>query len=138
MQPYAVRRLRIPLNHVEPRGQATTGSVSVLLVSDDRDLREAAERGLTALGYRVRTASHAGHAVLACRDGGVDVLVTELAMADTSGPALAQRLRRHLPHLPVVYLARAGTPECPGVLVRPFTRDALVQELALAVGAARV
>lgn len=129
MQPFAVRRVRVPLD---------SGAVTVLLVSDDRDLRESAERGLTADGYRVRTASHAGHAVLACLGGSADVLVTEMSMADTSGPVLAQRLRRRIPDLPVVYLARAGTPECAGVLVRPFTRDALVRELELALSPARV
>lgn len=106
----------------------------VLFVTDDRDLREAAERALSAIGYRVRTADHGGHALLACLEGGaIDVLVAEMSMQDTSGPTLAHRLRRHRPDLPVVYVAKSGTPECEGVLVRPFTRDALVRELELAM-----
>jgi DNA-binding NtrC family response regulator len=106
----------------------------VLFVTDDRDLREAAQRALAAIGYNVRTAGHAGHALLACLDGGaIDVVVAEMSMRDTSGPALARRLRRHRPDLPVVYVAKPGTPERDGVLVRPLTRDALVREIELAI-----
>lgn len=111
---------------------------NVLFVTDDRDLREAAARALSAVGYTVRTAGHAGHAVLACLGPDhVDVLVTEVSMPDMSGPALAERLRRHRHDLPVVYMGQPGTPASQGVLVRPFTRDALVRELECAITAAR-
>jgi hypothetical protein len=66
----------------------------------------------------------------------VDVAAIELSMADLSGPALAERLRRHNPEMQAVYLAQSGTPECEGVLVRPFTRDDLLASLALATTSA--
>jgi hypothetical protein len=78
----------------------------------------------------VLTAAHAGHAVLACLGAGrVDVLAAELSMDDVSGPGLAERLRRHCPDLRAVYFAKSGTPECEGVIVRPFTRDDLLSML---------
>jgi CheY-like chemotaxis protein len=112
----------------------------VLFVTHDEDLRAVAKRSLAREGYEVVTASHAGHAVLACLgDVRVDVVVAEMAMPDMSGPMLAERLRRYRDDLPVIFLAGPGTPACDGVVVRPFTRDDLVVKLeaalAVSVGA---
>ena len=63
------------------------------------------------------------------------MLLTELAMDDSSGPALVRILRRHHPDVRPVYFAQAGTPECGGVLVRPFTRDELLREVEALVTA---
>jgi DNA-binding response OmpR family regulator len=102
----------------------------VLLVTADRDLRESAAAALARRGCQVLSAPHAGHAVLACMDATrVDIAAIELSMEDMSGPVLAERLRRRCPGLRSIYLARAGTPECEGVLVRPFSRDDLVERL---------
>ena len=57
-------------------------------------------------------------------------------MDDTSGPALAERLRRHHPGALALYLAQSGTPESENVLVRPFTRDDLVARLGALSAAA--
>lgn len=108
----------------------------VLVVSSDSGLRETAARALEQDGYRVVTAAHSGHAVLEClKAGRVDVLATELAMDDVSGPALAARLRRLCPGMARVYFANAGTAECAGILVRPFTREDLVATVARATSA---
>jgi CheY-like chemotaxis protein len=132
MQPFAIRRVRIAID--APDSLASAAPPLVLLVTDDTELRKVSARVLGDLGYEVEDAPHGGHALLVCLNRTrVDVLVAEWAMADTSGPALAERLRRHHPRLPAVYLARSGTPECEGVLVRPFTRDDLVRELEAAL-----
>jgi two-component system, cell cycle sensor histidine kinase and response regulator CckA len=121
-----VRRVTIPVDGVG----ACAGQRTVLVVTADADLREAAERALANAGYHVMTAAHSGHATLACLQGArVDILVAGLQMDDVSGPRLAERLRRHHPGLQAVYLAEPGTPECEGVLVRPFTRDELLGRL---------
>lgn len=102
----------------------------VLVVTPDANLREVSARVLTREGYRVLTAAHAGHAVLACIEAGrVDMLAVELSMDDVSGPALADRLRRHCPDLRAIYFGKSGTPECDGVIVRPFTREDLLRAL---------
>lgn len=131
METCVVRRISIRVD-----GGAADRQLTVLLVTDDADMRAAAGRALERAGYRVLTAAHSGHAVLACMRGGpVDLLVTELAMEEGSGPGLAERLRRHHPELHTVYLGKAGTPECDGVLVRPFTRDELLSQLEAGVPA---
>ena len=109
----------------------------VLLVTGDADLREVAARVLRRDGYTVLTAAHAGHAILKCMQAPrVDAAVIEMSMDDTSGPALADRLRRHNPDLRAIYIAQPGTSECDGVLVRPFTRDDLLAELTLTLTSA--
>lgn len=132
MQTIAVRRVSVALD--SPTPPAPAGDRVALLVTGDTNLREAAARALDREGYRVLTAAHAGHAVLACIEAGrVDVAAIELSMDDVSGPALAERLRRHCPDMRTVFFAKHGTPECEGVLVRPFTRDDLLAEVGLAL-----
>ena len=104
----------------------------VLIVSADTNLREAAARVAVREGYRAVTAAHAGHAILASLRVRIDVLAAELSMEEMSGPALAAKLRRHNPGLGTVYFGNAGTRECDGVLVRPFTSDDLMRALVAA------
>jgi len=128
MQLQTMRRVSIPV--VNTMTIESAAALVALVVTPDVNLREASARALTREGYRVLTAAHAGHAVLAClRAGRVDLLAAELSMDDVSGPALADRLRRHCPDLVAVYFAKSGTPECQGVIVRPFTRDDLLAAL---------
>jgi DNA-binding response OmpR family regulator len=133
MHSIAVRRETVVIH--PPTSAPATARVA-LLVTPDRNLREAAARALERDGYRVLSASHSGHAVLACLEAGdVHVAAIELSMEDVSGPALAERLRRHCPEMRAVYFAKAGTPECEGVLVRPFTRDDLLSGIGLSLAA---
>ena len=125
MSAEAARRISAALQE-----QNWTNVPVILLVTADRDLREAAAAALNGRGYRVLAAAHAGHAVLACMDvERVDVAAIELSMDDVSGPVLAERLRRRCPGLKSLYLANAGTPEIDGILVRPFSREQLVERL---------
>lgn len=136
MQPEIVWRGSIPVLEVPVREDA--GAPVVLVVTGDADLRAAATRVLTCAGYSVITAAHGGHAMLACLEAGrVDLLASELSMEEISGPALAARLRRICPGMEAVYFGNAGTRECEGVLVRPFTRDDLLDALATARSAVR-
>lgn len=122
MQVQAVRRVCIPL------GDGGAGARrSVLLVTADSNLRGAGARALEAAGFDVRTAAHSGHATLAALTATrIDVLVSDLAGDDLSGPMLAERLRRHHPWLQTIFVGQSGTPECEGILVHPFTRDQLL------------
>jgi len=102
---------------------------SVLFVSDDADLRAAAERALARRGLEVTAAAHGGHALLACVErGSFDALVIEHWLPEGSGSAIAARLRRHCPGLHVVRMCDAGSAdEGEGIaVVRPFTADDLI------------
>ena len=93
-------------------------------------MREVGRRALTSERYRVRVASHSGHAVLMGLTSHVDVLIAELSAQDISGPALARLLRKHHPGLRAIFMANPGTPDgIEHVVVRPFTRDDLLAHL---------
>jgi CheY-like chemotaxis protein len=109
---------------------ASSGTVNVLFVTTDADLRAVAERVLTREGYRVLTAAHAGHALLAgLKCERIDILITESNLDGAAGPVLAESLRRYHPAMRALYMADAGTARALGVVVRPFTRDDLLREI---------
>jgi CheY-like chemotaxis protein len=111
----------------------------VLVVTGDANLRAAAARAIESAGHAVVTAAHGGHAVLAClKAGRIDLLVAELSMEDVSGPALTARLRRFCPEMSAVYFGNAGTVECEGIIVRPFTRADLLRAVSAATAGATV
>jgi hypothetical protein len=63
------------------------------------------------------------------RKSAIDVAFIESILADMHGTALAERLRRRLPGLKVVFLAEPGTPATPGVVGLPLTRGGLLAEI---------
>jgi DNA-binding NtrC family response regulator len=102
----------------------------ILFVTGNADLRIVAERVLTREGYEITAASHSGHALLSgfeCEH--IDVLISELQLDGATGETVATSLRRYHPALRAIYMADAGTPPRPGVVVRPFTKDDLVREI---------
>lgn len=112
-------------------GPAVGSKGRVAVVSQDLELSEACARVLRHEGYAVHTASHSGHALLACMEGRrIDVLIAELSMDDGPGPALARRMRRYNPDLKAIFIAGPGTATAfEEVLIRPFTRDDLLKRL---------
>jgi DNA-binding response OmpR family regulator len=134
MQPFATRRVRIPVTNNKPGMDAPGRLRRVLFVSGDPDLRAVLTRVLEREGYCVDAVAHSGHALLLCRTTEFDVLVTELCGPDISGPTLADQVRRHCPGLTAVYLGNPGTPEgVDNLLVRPFTREDLVDRIHSAI-----
>jgi CheY-like chemotaxis protein len=110
---------------------------TVVVVTPDASLRRIAEQVIGGAGYRVLTAPHTGHALLACmKVGHVDVLAAEWTMDDLSGPALAERLRRICPDMTAIFFGESGIREHEGVLIRPFTGEDLLAAVATARAAA--
>ena len=127
MHPLAVRRIKIAV----PEVSVSDAAPKIALVCEDEDLSAVCTRVLRGAGYDVEAREHSGHAVLACLEGQVDVLIADLSNGEGSGPALARRMRRYNPNLRAIYIARPGTVcGAENVLVRPFTRDDLLKQLA--------
>ena len=106
--------------------------VVISVVTGDVELASACARVLADAGYAVHTAVHSGHALLACLQGRrTDLLIAELSMEEGSGPGLARRMRKYHPDVRALYIAKEGTLcDAENVLVRPFTRDDLLQRVA--------
>jgi CheY-like chemotaxis protein len=70
------------------------GRETVLLVEDERMVRDLAKQVLSRQGYHVLTAQNGNDALEVCRDfaGTIELLVTDIVMAGMSGPDLARRL----------------------------------------------
>jgi CheY-like chemotaxis protein len=155
MEKCAVRRVRIAIDEgTTAQAQPHTAGRSVLIATGDSDFREAADRVLTREGYCVLTAAHSGHAVLACvANTRIDIVVTDLASEEMSGPELADTLRRYHPGLRALFVtdaaAEAGAgaaddarinadaaaavpgaaPARFGIILRPLTRESLLAGL---------
>jgi two-component system cell cycle sensor histidine kinase/response regulator CckA len=103
---------------------AEGGAESILLVDDNRGVREFAERVLAARGYAVLSASSGGEALQLCdrHPGGIDLLLTDIVMPGMTGPALAEALRARYPRIKVVYTSGYTSDSINhGVLDHPVT-----------------
>jgi CheY-like chemotaxis protein len=118
---------------------------SILLVEDEAGLRDIVRELLRDLGYRPSVAANGGEALLAVEERGLRpaLLITDIVMPEMGGPVLAERLKRTLPSLKVVYMSgytdsgvvaqraiEAGTP----FLQKPFRIADLAAVLAKSLG----
>ncbi len=85
-----------------PRGEET-----ILLVEDEEDVRVLTSRMLQIQGYKVIEAALAGEAIIACErhKEGIDLLLTDVVMPQMGGAELAERLRKAIPRLKVLYMS---------------------------------
>jgi CheY-like chemotaxis protein len=79
-------------------------AVSVLLVDDDDRLRDVMARLLADAGYEVEAVCSGFSAIEAIRHRAPDIVVSDCAMRDFSGVALARVLRDIRPGLPILLL----------------------------------
>jgi len=111
----------------------TTGRV--LVVDDDRRLRDMLRRALSSAGYDVDTAEDGGHALAAISGRAFDLVVLDVLMPGVDGFGVARRLRQRGDPTPVLMLTAkdsigdrvagldAGADD---YLVKPFSIDELL------------
>jgi len=82
------------------------GNETILLVEDERVVREVVARGLRDQGYTVIEATDGEEALALAREHGnkgVDLLFTDVVMPSMSGWVLASRMRAAVPGIKVLY-----------------------------------
>jgi CheY-like chemotaxis protein len=81
------------------------GHETILVVDDNREIREVVRRVLAFAGYQVLTAEHGDGALKVLRehDGQVDLLLTDVVMPGLSGSELALRVAASYPALRVLF-----------------------------------
>jgi len=106
----------------------------ILVLEDDRSVGLTMERMLARLGFEVALVHDEASAFAVMRSERIDLLVSDVVMPRTTGPAVARRLRQEFPQLRVLFVSGfAGTelerhgwdPQTP-LLAKPFTADALL------------
>jgi CheY-like chemotaxis protein len=83
------------------------GSEVVMVVEDDKAVRELTCRVLTQCGYTVIEARNGQQAETMCKDlaGPLQLVITDVVMPDLDGVDLVDRLRKLRPDLPVLYIS---------------------------------
>jgi two-component system response regulator FlrC len=112
---------------------------TILLVEDDRNLRQALAETLTLADYDVLTAVDGSSALAALERAPVAAVVTDYQMAPMDGRQLLARLREERPDLPVLLMTAYGSVEhaveamvagASDYIVKPFDAQALNAKLA--------
>lgn len=123
-----------------PQPRPPSRRATVLVVEDDRTVREVVQRILGQAGHRVVEADSiaAAMAAMASAGGPIDLVLCDLILLDGFGPDLVDRLRRKLPELPVVLMSgypadalrgRAGVGAGLDLLAKPFLAAELLDRI---------
>jgi PAS domain S-box-containing protein len=116
------------------------GSETVLLVEDETSVRLLVRGVLEARGYTVLEASRADEALRICQQhpGPIQLLLTDVVMPQTMGPALAESLLVLRPKMKVLYMSGYTDHAVFGdgtllagisFLQKPFTPETLAQKV---------
>ena len=89
-------------------------SATVLLVDDDRSVRESLSRVLVAEGYHVLTAASVSTAVHRLSAESVDLVITDLRMPKVNGLDLLFHYHFQRPRLPIFVITALPTSACQG------------------------
>ena len=119
----------------------------VLVVEDEKEVRELACEFLTAAGYSVLTAEDGQEALETAErlGGSIQVLLTDIVMPKMRGSELGMRLKSLLPNLKIIYMTGyleqsegdRGFLEDAFVLQKPFSREAVVRQVGQALRSPR-
>jgi CheY-like chemotaxis protein len=113
----------------------------VLVVDDEKSVRQVARRILQEAGYRVIEARHGGEALtMLGLDTPVDLMIADLKMPVMEGDEVARRFRIARPDLKVLYLSgfvdrlfdtRSVLWEGEAFLEKPFTAKGLLEAVSM-------
>jgi two-component system response regulator MprA len=110
----------------------------LLIVEDDRELRELLTRGLGEEGFDVRAVALGGEALRSAREREPDAIVLDIGLPDTDGRDVCQALRAAGSRAPVLFLTArdAVTDRLAGFtaggddyVIKPFVFDEVVARL---------
>lgn len=126
------------------KGTASVGRrKTVLVVEDEREVRELACEFLTAAGYDVLTAEDGREALETAERLGesIQAVLTDVVMPKMRGPELGLRLKSLLPRVKIIYMTGyleqneggGGFLEDAFFLQKPFSRETLVRQVGQAL-----
>jgi two-component system cell cycle sensor histidine kinase/response regulator CckA len=130
----------LPTDVAKSPREAVRGSGTILLVEDERMLRELLTETLTASGYTVLAAEEGGAACRIAKThvGPIDLLITDVIMPAATGKKVAEEITLARPSTKILYISgytgeaigRAGVLEAGApLLAKPFSAHALTQRV---------
>ncbi len=131
---------------VAAQERITTGTETVLVVEDERNILLLVQRTLVAQGYKVLTAIRPRLALEVCAQyhEPIHLLLSDVIMPEMSGKELAERIQKFRPGIRVLFMSgySAAIMEQHGqmpaglhVLQKPFSTTALAQHIRAALDA---
>ena len=84
---------------------------TVIVVDDEKAIREGLKRFLSSQGYRVLTAENGREALDVIRSEGADAVLCDLKMPVMGAVEVLEEVEAVCPGLPVIILTGQGTPE---------------------------
>jgi serine phosphatase RsbU (regulator of sigma subunit) len=93
------------------QGQSGAGasvSASILIIDDDRSVRDMLALYLKTQGHQVRTAPDGEQGVAACREDLPQIVMCDLRMPGMDGHAVVEALHADFPELPVMMVSGTG------------------------------
>ena len=114
------------------RQHSAKGSETILVVDDEEGVRQLCAAVLQSNGYDAIEASSGNGALAAFEKNGhkIDLVLTDVVMAQINGFELGRQLRERKPAVKVLYMSgypeHARDPAATAFLHKPFTPDALL------------
>lgn len=135
---------RKTLEKTEKPEEESTSSLStsgILLVEDEKMVRELTKELLQSCGYQVFEAKNMREAlsIFVMMKEKIDLLISDIVMPEGNGYELAIRLRRENPNLPVIFISgyvdqienfRKFEAENTVFIPKPFSNDSLTKVIA--------
>ncbi len=97
----------------------------ILVVDDQREIRNIVSRLLSFLGYEVVTAGNGREGLEFFADTSFDLVITDLEMPEVDGMTLASSIKERSPHTPVILVTGNGLEAAQGgpvdfIMHKPF------------------
>jgi hypothetical protein len=118
--------LEIPVNTPTTPATTTATAALVVVVDDERPLRDLVARILTRFGYRVMVAATPHEALQWAENHAetIDLLLTDVVMPDLTGPKLAERFVAIHPETQVLFMCGYS----PAILGASFDPEHFLQK----------
>jgi len=113
---------------------------SVLVIEDDRNIREVIAAALARFGHRVETAGDGPEGIRKFDAGGYDLVISDFRLPGADGAAVLAHIRRACPGRRVPAIGISGTPwllQGAGfdlVLTKPFPLKELLESVSRLTG----
>jgi CheY-like chemotaxis protein len=99
---------------------------NILVIDDEKGILELISEALTKFGHIVETDTDGLSALRRFKNGGFDLVITDMCMPNIDGPTIVKHIRRSSrPNTPVIGIS--GTPwffqntDCDAFLAKPFS-----------------